>query len=146
MAKHKKVIGFELDPDINIYLTQVAQSHGMTRLAVVERGIEAFAELMARHLVTAEKESDDDIKELFLRLARGAPMMLIGANVSTARFSDGRPGLIINDEWVFAPDNNDELMVARKDGRKGKVGRIHRGQAELLRDMELEFAPVAAIA
>ena len=143
MSKHKKVIGFELDPEINKDLTKIAEAQGMTRLAVVERGIEAFALLMERHERTAEKASEDDLKALFLRLSREAPMLVDGAKIEEARFSDGRPGLIVNAGWVVAPDKNDDLMVVRKDG--GQLGRIHRGQAEILRDVELDIAAVAAL-
>ena len=145
MAKHKKVIGFELDPDLNEELTVIANKHGMTRLAVVERGIEAFALLMERHERSANKASDDDLKELFFRLLRKAPMLIDGAHkVEQARLqSDDRPALILNEEWVIAADNDDDLMVVRKDG--GQLGRIHRGRAEVSGDLELEFANVAAL-
>jgi hypothetical protein len=142
MARSKKAVMFEFDPELNETLTKFARERGLTRLFVVERGIEAFMDLMDRHERTAEKATDDDIKELFLRLASEMPVGVDGAKVEEARFPDGRPALVFDGEWVIAPDRNDELMVARKNG--GALGRIHRGRPEILRDPELE-AQIAAI-
>ena len=121
----------------------LAAVHGWSKRETVANAIEALVDLIERHEGTAARASSGDIGELFLELAHMMPAGLTDVKVEEARFADGRPGLIVGEEWIVASDANRELTVARRSD--GRLGRIVHGRIEPVADPELEVAPAAAL-
>ena len=117
--------------------------HGWSKRETIIRAIWALVELMERHENTAAKASKSDLADLFLELARLMPAGLIDMEVDEARFSDGRPGLIVNEEWIVARDSNGGLMVTRRDS--GQAGRIAHGRIEVLTPRDFDIAESARL-
>jgi hypothetical protein len=109
---------------------------------VVTTALEALAKLMERHETTAAMASDEDVGELFTRVSRVIPAGLTDAKVEWGRLSDGRPALIVREEWVIADDNNGDLMAVRRDG--SQVGYLAHSDIEVLaeRDFGSEIKPL----
>jgi hypothetical protein len=124
-------------------LRELARQNDWSVQDAVRVAVETLDELMSRHEGTSTRASDPDVGRLFLQLARLAPAMLTDCKVEEARFSDGRPALILDETWVFAPDNAGQLMVAKKDGTA--IGRIEHGRIEAQELTPAELAPAHAL-
>jgi hypothetical protein len=121
----------------------LADVHGWSKRETVTKAIEALVDLMERHEGTAARASNSDIGDLFLELASLMPAGLTDVKVAEARFSDGRPGLIVSDEWVVANDDRGALMVSRRDS--GRLARVARGRIEVLPDPDRGIAEIAPL-
>jgi hypothetical protein len=109
---------------------------------VVTIAVEALKVLMKRHETTAAKAAEEDVGDLFTRVSRLIPAGLADAKVEWGRLSDGRPALIVREEWVIADDNNGDLMAVHRDG--SQVGYLAHGDIEVLaeRDFDGEVKPL----
>lgn len=117
--------------------------HGWSKRETVANAVEALVELMERHEGTAGNAGNDDIGDLYLELARVMPAGLAAMKVEGARLRDGRPGLIVDDEWIVANDSHGDLMVTRRES--GQLGRIVHGRIEALADHRPEIAEIAPL-
>jgi hypothetical protein len=113
---------------------------------VVTAGVYALAYLLDRHDKTAaealEKGAEQDVVDLFVRVSRLMPAPLTNDKVEWGRLSDGRPALIVREEWVIANDNAGDLMAVRRDG--SQVGYVAQGDIQVLaeRDFDGEIKPL----
>jgi hypothetical protein len=122
-------LNLSVDRDLSDLVEELARHHGWTKRQAVTAAVEALKVLMKRHETTAAKASEEDVGELFLRVARLMPAGLTDAKVEWGRLSDGRPALIVRD-WVIADDGSGDLMAVRRDG--SQVGYLAHGDIEVL--------------
>ena len=115
---------------------------------VVTTAAYALAYLLERYDKVAERLADEDVEkdvlDLFIRLSRLMPARLVDDKVEWGRLSDGRPALILREEWVIADDNAGDLMAVRRDG--GQVGYVARGDVQVLaeRAFDGQIVPLTA--
>lgn len=105
--------------------------------------LDPLREMMDRHEAIAAKATQPDVGALYLRLARLMPYELAEGKVQEARRANGDPALIVADEWIFAENNDGELMALRLDGSQS--GHIESGQIVVLAEHSTEVAKVAAL-
>lgn len=108
---------------------------------VVTTAIYALRYLLEeRHDKEIEKATeagiDQDVLDLFKRLTRVMPGRLVDDKLEWARLSDGRPALILREEWYIADDGAGELMAVRRDG--GQVGYVARGDVQVLAERDID--------
>ena len=96
---------------------------------LVATAVYALAQLMERYETAAGKAAEEDVEDLFRRVAHQIPAVIADGKVGWGRLSDGRPALMVN-EWVIADDRNGELMAVATDG--SQVGYLVRGDIEPL--------------
>jgi hypothetical protein len=116
---------------------------------VVTAAIDALAYLLERHDKAIARSAEDgveqDVLDLFKRVSRVLPARLVDDRVDWGRLSDGRPALILNQEWVIADDGAGDLMAVRHDGNE--VGYLARGDIQPLAERALagEVRPLQAV-
>jgi hypothetical protein len=142
MSEDLVQLNLSVDRDLWKKVNDLSREFGSKR-QVVTTAVETLAILMERYHEGAKKASKRDVRDLFLRVARLMPARFKDATVVEGRFSDGRPALVLDDEWWIAEDRNGELMVVRKDG--GEIGYIGHGDIVFAELTERDLALAGAL-
>lgn len=137
-----KQLNISVEQDVLDLVDALAREHGWNKRETITAALEALQNLMERHERTAAKATEADVGDLFRKVARLMPAGLTDARVEWGRLSDGRPALIVREEWVIADDNAGDLMAVRRDGRQ--VGYLAHGDIKPLaeRDVGGEIKPL----
>jgi hypothetical protein len=107
--------------------------YGWSKRDLVMTAIDALAQLMKAHDAYAAQH-DDDIGELYMRLAAEMPAGFVevpkeGIRVGRAA---GMPAVMVNG-WLVFPDQETGALLAEEQGGEGRIARIVDGEIKPLK-------------
>jgi hypothetical protein len=113
-------------------LERLAERFGSKRKAAT-LAIAALETLMDAHEAYAAQH-DDDIAELYMRLARDAPAGFVEVpkeGIRVGRAAD-LPAVMV-DRWLVFPDRETGALLAEEQGGEGRIARIVDGEIKPLK-------------
>jgi hypothetical protein len=118
--------------DVDNTLERLAERFGSKRKAAT-LAITALETLMDAHEAYAAQH-DDDIGELYMRLAREAPAGFVAVPKEGIRV--GRAGdlpAVMVDSWLVFPDRDTGALLAEEQGGERRIARIVDGEIKPLK-------------
>jgi hypothetical protein len=126
-------LNVHVPPDVVETVDRLRDRHGWAKRDLIMAAIGALAALMDAHEGYAAQH-DDDIGELYMRLAAEMPAGF--AEVPKDGVRVGRAGdlpAVLVDNWLVFPDRESGALLAEEQGGQGRIARIVDGEIKPLK-------------
>ena len=133
MAEDLTQLNVHVPPDVIETVERLRDRYGWSKRDLVMTAIGALGALMDAHEAYAAQH-DDDIGELYMRLAREMPAGFVEVPKDGIRV--GRAGdlpAVMVDSWLVFPDREGGALLAEEQGGEGRIARIVDGEIKPLR-------------
>jgi hypothetical protein len=125
-------------------LDRLADRHGWSRARAIRTAIRTLTEVMSkheealRHPDDVTRPADDDIRDLYLRLAREIPGQLVEVSRSVEALHVGDVPAVKAEGWLFWEDQATGDLICREESGEQRFGRVVNGKVAVM------ISPVAA--
>jgi hypothetical protein len=119
--------------DVDDALEELGKRFDWSKREAATLAIHALKALMDAHTAYAA-QLEDDIGDLYMRLAREAPAAFVEAPKDGIRV--GRAGelpAVLVDKWLVFPDRETGALLAEEQGGEGRIARIIDGEIKPLK-------------
>jgi hypothetical protein len=134
MTSLTQQINITVSPEFAAEVGELADRHGWSKVKTFMLGVRTLAAVMDAHERYAA-EQDDDIAELYLRLAEEMPSGFLevpkdGIRVGRAA---GMPAVMIDNAWLVFPDPESGMLLAEEQGGEKRIARVIEGEIKPLK-------------
>jgi hypothetical protein len=137
-AGHQIQMNLSVYPELVDEIEALAERYDWSKREVVTLAVRALTALMVAHEAFAAQH-DDDIRELYMRLAAEIPAGFVETpkdGVRVGRAGD-LPAVMVN-RWLVFPDRDMGGLFAEEQGGQHRIARIVDGEIKPLKVPPLE--------
>jgi hypothetical protein len=122
-----------LEPEIINEVESLAERHFASKADAIRAAIRTLAEVMGAHETYADQH-EDDIGQLYMRLAREMPAGFVEVPKDGLRIgrAGDLPAVLVN-SWLVFPDRETGALLAEEQGGEGRIARIVDGEIKPLK-------------
>ena len=116
-------------PELVDAVESLTETYGWSKRETVTVAVQALARVMSKH-EDAPRDADDDIRDLYLRVARLIPGDLVEVSRSVELGRVGEQPVIRAEGWLMWEDQATGDLLAREEGGEQRFGRVVDGKIE----------------
>lgn len=131
-------MNIKIEPEWVDEIERLAKQHGWSKARAIRIAIRTLTEVMAKHEEALRhpdditRPADDDIRDLYMAVAREVPSDLVEVVRSLdARYVGDQP-VIRAQGWLIWRDQATGDLVAREEGGEQRFGRVRNGRIEVM--------------
>src|SRR5687767_1266765 len=118
-------------PELVDEVERLAGEYGWSKRETVTAAVQALAQVMSKH-EDAPRDADDDIRDLYLRLACEIPGQLVEVSRSVELGRVGEQPVVRAEGWLFWEDLTTGDLLAREEAGEQRFGQVIDGKVEAL--------------
>jgi hypothetical protein len=118
-------------PEFVDEVEKLAATHGWSKVGAIRVATRTLAEVMSKH-EDAPRDADEDIRDLYLRLAREIPDQLVEVSRSVEFVRVGDVPAIRAEGWLLWEDEATGDLLAREEAGEQRFGRVINGKVEAM--------------
>jgi predicted transcriptional regulator len=128
----------KLEPAWVDELEQLAEAHGWSKARAIRVAIRTLAEVMSkheealRHPDDVTRPAEDDIRDLYMAVAREIPYDLVEVVRSLDPRYVGDQPVIRAEGWLIWRDQDTGDLIAREEAGEQRFGRIVDGKVQVM--------------
>jgi hypothetical protein len=120
-----------VEPTYIAEIERLADTHGWSKAGAIRVAIRTLAEVMSKH-EDAPRFADDDLRDLYLKLAREMPGQLVEVSRSVEFVRVGDVPAVRAEGWLLWEDQATGELLAREEAGEQRFGRVINGKVEAL--------------
>jgi hypothetical protein len=120
-----------IEPHFIDEIERLADTHGWSRAGAIRVAIATLAAVMSKH-EDAPRDADDDVRDLYLRLAREVPGQLVEVSRSVELLRVGEVRAVRAEGWLIWEDQATGDLIAREESGEQRFGRVVDGKVRVM--------------
>jgi hypothetical protein len=120
-----------IEPDFIDEIERLADAHGWSKAGAIRVAIRTLAEVMSKH-EDAPRDAGDDVRDLYLRLAREIPGQLVEVSRSVELVRVGDVPAVRAEGWLIWEDQATGDLLVREESGEQRFGRVIDGKVQVM--------------
>ena len=120
-----------IEPEWIDEIERLAREHGWSKAGAIRAAIGTLSDVMSKH-ADAPRFADDDIRHLYLTVARAIPGQLVEVSRSVEFVRIGETPAVVAEGWLIWEDEATGELLAREQAGEQRFGRVINGRIEAM--------------
>jgi hypothetical protein len=128
---HLEQMNVHIEPEFIDEIERLTDTYGWSKVDAIRAAITTLAAVMSKH-EDAPRDADEDVRDLYLRLAREIPGQLVEVSRSVELVRVGDVPAVRAEGWLLWEDQATGDLIAREESGEQRFGRVIEGKVKVM--------------